>query len=99
PEKEEAIASMAQVSGGTVDEFKQQLATTAMFYKAADAATFAASAKPKETMEQVRQFSYEKGLYGESAPSADIVGISFDDGSVLGDKNNIKLRFTAKYMQ
>ncbi|MCI5126728.1 MAG: lipid kinase, partial [Candidatus Electrothrix sp. AR5] len=99
PKKEEAIASMAQASGGTVDEFKQQLATTAMFYKAADAAAFAASAKPKETMEQVRQFSYAKGLYGESAPSADIVGIAFDDGSVLGDKNNIKLRFTAKYMQ
>ncbi|WLE98636.1 MAG: putative urea ABC transporter substrate-binding protein [Candidatus Electrothrix communis] len=99
PKKEEAIASMAQASGGTVEEFKQQLATTAMFYKAADAAAFAASAKPKETMEQVRQFSYAKGLYGESAPSADIVGIAFDDGSVLGDKNNIKLRFTAKYMQ
>ncbi|WP_339137758.1 MAG: putative urea ABC transporter substrate-binding protein [Candidatus Electrothrix sp. GW3-4] len=99
PKKEEAIAAMAQISGGTVDEFKQQLATTAMFYKAEDAAAFAASAKPKETMEQVRQFSYDKGLYGESAPSPDIVGISFDDGSVLGDKNNIKLRFTAKYMQ
>ena len=99
PKKEEAIAAMAQTSGGTVDEFKQQLATTAMFYKAADAAAFAASAKPKETMEQVRQFSYDKGLYGESAPSPDIVGISFDDGSVLGDKKNIKLRFTAKYMQ
>jgi NitT/TauT family transport system substrate-binding protein len=99
PKKEEAVAAMAQASGGTVDEFKQQLATTAMFYKAADAAAFTASAKPKQTMEQVRQFSYAKGLYGESAPSADIVGISFDDGSVLGDKNNIKLRFTAKYMQ
>ncbi|XCN72361.1 MAG: putative urea ABC transporter substrate-binding protein [Candidatus Electrothrix aestuarii] len=99
PKKEEAIAAMAQTSGGSVDEFKQQLATTAMFYKAADAAAFVASTKPKETMEHVRQFSYDKGLYGESAPSPDIVGISFDDGSVLGDKKNIKLRFTAKYMQ
>ncbi|MDU9048798.1 MAG: putative urea ABC transporter substrate-binding protein [Candidatus Electrothrix sp. Rat3] len=99
PKKEEAIASMAEASGGTVDEFKQQLATTAMFYKATDAAAFTASAKPKQTMEKVRQFSYAKGLYGESAPSVDIVGIAFDDGSVLGDKKNIKLRFTAKYMQ
>ncbi|MCI5145046.1 MAG: lipid kinase [Candidatus Electrothrix sp. AR3] len=98
-EKEKAIVSMAQASGGTVEEFKQQLDTTAMFYQAVDAAAFAASAKPKETMEQVRQFSYAKGLYGESAPSADLVGIAFDDGSVLGDKKNIKLRFTAKYMQ
>ena len=99
PEKEKAIAFMAQASGATVDEFKQQLSTTAMFYKAADAAAFTSLAKPKETMEQVRQFSFEKGLYGESAPSADLVGISFDDGSVIGDKNNIKFRFTAKYMK
>lgn len=99
PEKEEAVAYMAEASGATVEEFKKQLATTAMFYKAADARAFAASEKPKATMEQVRQFSYAKGLYGESAPSADLVGISFDDGSILGDKNNIKLRFTAQYMQ
>ncbi|MCI5224779.1 MAG: lipid kinase, partial [Candidatus Electrothrix sp. AR4] len=99
PKREKAIASMAQASGGTVEEFKQQLATTSLFYKAADAVAFTASTKPKETMEQVRQFSYKKGLYGESAPSADLVGIAFDDGSLLGDKNNIKLRFTTKYMQ
>ncbi len=99
PKKEEALAYMAQASGGTVEEFKKQLATTAMFSQAADAVAFAASAKPKETMEQVRQFSYEKGLYGEMAPSADIVGIAFDDGSVLGDKKNVKFRFTTKYMR
>lgn len=98
-EKEKAIAYMAEASGATVDEFKKQLSTTSMFYKAADAAAFAASDKPKATMDQVRHFSFDKGLYGESAHSADLVGISFNDGSLLGDKNNIKLRFTAKYMQ
>ncbi len=99
PKKEKAIAYMAQESGGTVAEFKKQLDTTAMFYKASNAAIFTASAKPKKTMDKVRKFSYAKGLYGASAPSADIVGIAFDDGSVLGDEDNIKLRFTAKYMR
>ncbi len=98
-EKEQAVAYMAKASGATVDEFKKQLSTTAMFYKAADARAFAVSDKPKTTMEHVRRFSYDKGLYGESAPSADLVGISFDDGSLLGDKNNTRLRFTARYMQ
>ena len=98
-EKEKAIAFMAQASGASVDEFKKQLSTTAMFYQAADAVAFTASDKPKATMEQVRQFSYDKGLYGESAPSADLVGIAFDDGTVIGDKNNVTFRFTAKYMQ
>ncbi len=98
-EKEKAIAFMAQASGASVDEFKKQLSTTAMFYQAVDAVAFTASDKPKATMEQVRQFSYDKGLYGESAPSADLVGITFDDGTVIGDKNNIKFRFTTKYMR
>ena len=49
-------------------------------------------------MEHVRQFSFDKGLYGADASSPDLVGIEFDDGSILGDKNNVKLRFTSKYI-
>ncbi len=98
-EKDKAIAFMAQASGATVEEFKKQLSTTAMFYTVADAVAFVSSDKPKATMEQVRQFSFNKGLYGESASSADLVGIEFDDGTILGDKKNVKFRFTTKFMQ
>lgn len=94
-----ALAFMAEASGATAEQFKAQLATTAMYYKAADAAAFARSAKVRETMDQVRNFSFSKGLYGAGAASADLVGIELDDGSVLGDTNNVKLRFTARYMQ
>jgi NitT/TauT family transport system substrate-binding protein len=96
---EQAQAFMATASAATPAEFKAQLGTTAMFYAPAKAVEFAASDKVKDTMESVRQFSFAKGLYGNNASSADLVGIEFDDGSVIGDKNNIKLRFTAKYMQ
>ncbi len=94
-----AIESMATQSGATPAEFKAQLKTTAMFYQAAKAAEFTASPQVKETMEQVRQFSFDKGLFGNAASSPDFVGIQLNDGSVLGDSNNIKLRFSAKYMQ
>ncbi|MEJ2622551.1 MAG: putative urea ABC transporter substrate-binding protein [Candidatus Thiodiazotropha sp.] len=96
---EKAIEYMATASGATVAEFKAQLATTAMFYKPADAVAFVASSKPRETMQHVRQFSFDKGLYGDMAESPDFVGIQFDDGKVLGDSANIKLRFSSKWMK
>jgi NitT/TauT family transport system substrate-binding protein len=94
-----ALAYMAEQSGASVEQFKAQLATTAMYYKPAAAAEFARSAKVRETMDHVRNFSFSKGLYGDGAASADLVGIELDDGTVLGDAANVKLRFTAKYMQ
>ncbi len=89
-----AIAFMAENSAATVAEFKAQLKTTSMFYTKKGANVFASSKKIKETMEHVRQFSFDKGLYGEGAENADLVGIEFPDGSVMGNKNNVKLRFT-----
>jgi NitT/TauT family transport system substrate-binding protein len=50
-------------------------------------------------MEYVRTFSFDHDLYGENASDKNVVGIQFDDGSVMGDKDNVKLRFPAKYMQ
>jgi NitT/TauT family transport system substrate-binding protein len=95
---DEAITYMAGFAGGSVEEFKAQLKTTAMFYEAKEAAAFAAGSKLKETMEYVRTFSFGHGLYGD-ATSKDFVGIAFPDGSIMGDKNNTKLRFSADYMK
>jgi NitT/TauT family transport system substrate-binding protein len=93
-----AIEYMAEASGATVPEFQAQLRTTAMFYDPAKAADFARGEKIKQTMNYVRRFSFDKGLYGEGAPSADLVGIAYPDGTVAGDANNLKLRFDAEYM-
>lgn len=95
----DAIDYMAKNSGATAAEFKAQLGTTAMFYKAADAAKFAEGAELKKTMDYVRAFSFDKGLYGKGAKSKDLVGIVFPDGSTQGDKNNVKLRFDASFMK
>jgi NitT/TauT family transport system substrate-binding protein len=95
---DQAITYMAGFAGGTIDEFKGQLQTTAMFFEAKEAANFAAGGKLKETMEYVRTFSFGHGLYGD-ATSKDFVGITFPDSSTMGDKNNIKLRFAADYMK
>ena len=98
-EANEALAAMADATGATEAEFKAQLKTTSMFYDAAGAADFAASDKIKETMDSVRQFSFDKGLFGEGASSPDFVGIEFSDGSVMGNDGNVNLRFTDQYMR
>jgi NitT/TauT family transport system substrate-binding protein len=96
---EEAVKAMAKVAGGTEAEFRAQLKTTNMFYQASEAAEFAKGDQLKKTMEYVRTFCFDHGLFGQGADSKDFVGIGFPDGSVLGDKNNLKLRFNAEYMQ
>lgn len=98
-ESKKAIEYMAEFTAATVPEFNAQLRTTNMFFKPADAAAFAGGGKLKETMEYVRTFSFDHGLYGDGAPSADLVGIAFPDGTVMGDSNNVKLRFDATYMK
>lgn len=95
----DAIEYMAKFSGATVAEFKAQLGTTSMFYKAADAAAFTTGSDVKKTMEMIRSFTFSKGLFGKGAKSKDFVGIQFPDGAVLGDAKNVKLRFNATYMK
>jgi NitT/TauT family transport system substrate-binding protein len=95
----DAIEYMAKFSGATVPEFKAQLATTSMFYDAAAAAAFASGPEAKKTMDQIRTFTFAKGLFGKGAKSKDFVGIQFPDGTILGDQKNVKLRFDATYMK
>jgi NitT/TauT family transport system substrate-binding protein len=92
------LNALAEGSACSRKEYEAQLATTAMFYTAAEAAAFARDPKLKATMEYVRTFSFDHGLYGEGAKSKDLVGIAFPDGTVLGNKSNVKLRFDDRYM-
>jgi NitT/TauT family transport system substrate-binding protein len=95
----DALEAMAKGAGGTLAEFKAQLATTALFYAPGEAAKFATGADLKKTMEQVRTFTFSKGLFGKGAKTKDFVGMEFPDKSVLGDAKNVKLRFDASVMQ
>jgi NitT/TauT family transport system substrate-binding protein len=88
-----AIASMAKSAGGTEAEFNAQLLTTKLFFTPAEAAQIAVNPQLVKTMDAVRKFSFEKGLFGTNAKSVDIIGIEFPNAKVLGDSKNIKLRF------
>ena len=89
---------MAQAAGTTLVSYERQLEATRMFHDPAEAAAFARSAALPKTMDRVRRFSFEHGLLGPGADSADAIGIALPDGQVLGAPGNIKLRFDGDYM-
>ncbi|SFG36169.1 NitT/TauT family transport system substrate-binding protein [Novosphingobium sp. CF614] len=94
-----ARAAMAKLAGSTPEAFDGQLSTTYL-YADPKAAVQAASAPALiTTMTRVRDFSYSKGLFGQGAKSADVVGMAFPGNKTLGDANHITLRFDASYMQ
>ena len=70
-----------------------------MFYTPQAAVEYTASAEIKEKMNFVRQFCFSQGLLGEDVTSVDAVGIAYPDGSIQGDKNNVKMRFDTTYME
>ena len=94
-----ARLAMGTASGTDLKGFESQLSATKLFSKPSDAVTFTASATLPKTMDLVRNFLFTKGLLGSGAASADVIGIEMPDGKVLGDKGNVKHRFTETYMK
>jgi NitT/TauT family transport system substrate-binding protein len=98
PEGKAAKEEMAKASGTDLAGFDAQLASTEMFYDPAKAVAFANGAELPKTMDHVRNFLFSHGILGTNATSVDMVGMSFPDGSTLGDANNVKLRFDPAFM-
>jgi NitT/TauT family transport system substrate-binding protein len=94
-----ARTAMAKASGTDLAGFNAQLSTTHMFWTAADAVTFTQSPGLAKTMTQVATFSFDHGLLGDAATSADFVGIAYPNDVHTGDKGNIKLRFDSSFTQ
>jgi NitT/TauT family transport system substrate-binding protein len=99
PEGKAALEAMAKASGATLAEYEMQVSKTKLFFTAPDLLAFTTDAKMKEAHDFVRKFLFEKGLLGQGATSPDAIGIEFSDKSVLGDANNIKLRFNADFVK
>jgi NitT/TauT family transport system substrate-binding protein len=94
-----ALQKMAEAGGSSLTEYKAQLKTTAMFYKAADAVEYMSGEEIKENMKKVRNFCFKYKLLGDRVSSPNDLGISFPDGSVLGNTNNVLFHFDASFMQ
>ena len=91
-------AHMGEASGTDLAGYEAQLASTQMFYSAADALAFVNSPKLKTTMEYVANFSFDQGLLGEGAADAGFIGIETPAG-IFGNSGNVQLRFDPSFMQ
>lgn len=91
--------AMGKASGTDLAGFESQMAATQLFARPADAVTFTTSTELPKTMDLVRKFLFDKALLGNGATSADVIGIEMPDGTVLGDKANVKFRFSSTYMK
>ena len=96
---EDVLTAMADASGTDLPGYQAQLGSTEMFYDPAAAVAFTESAELPDTMVNVAEFLFDKGILGEGAPSADFVGVTYPDGTVTGDENNVQFRFDTTYMQ
>jgi NitT/TauT family transport system substrate-binding protein len=92
-----ALQHMAKASGTDLAGYKAQLATTKMFYNAAEAVAFTNDKALTDTMQAVAEFSFDHGLLGEGAADAGFIGVETPAG-IYGDKKNIKFRFDPTYM-
>src|SRR5271156_4101 len=92
-----ARTAMAKASGTDPAGFEAQLATTHLFATPTDAYAFMTGDAVIKTMDLVRRFSFEHGILGQGASSADVVGIQFPAGKSLGDLHNLKMRFDPKF--
>lgn len=95
----EVIERMAKGAGTTPESLKEQLATTYFYAKPDEAARYAEDPDLVAVTDRVRRFCYSQGLFGPSAASVDAIGIEFPGGKVLGDKDQVRLRFDSTYMK
>lgn len=99
PEAVNALTEMAIASGTDLDGYRAQLAATYLFRNADHLLPFLTSDTLPATMQQIAAFSFEHGLLGEGARAPDAIGMEFANGVVIGDPNNVKLRFDTRFIQ
>jgi len=93
------LTAMAADSGTDLAGYKAQLKTTHLFWTPADMLAFISNKNLPDVMQRVAHFSFEKGLLGNGAQSADFIGMAFPGNATLGDQGNIKLRFDDSFLK
>ncbi|SDT88387.1 putative urea ABC transporter substrate-binding protein [Halopseudomonas salegens] len=99
PEGIAARELMAAGSGTDLAGFERQLEATYLFPTPQAKLDYLTSERLTETMDFVTAFSFEHGLLGDGAASADVIGIAMPDGSVLGNPDFVRMRFNHDFLQ
>lgn len=92
------IEYMAEQLNTTDADLKPQLSTIE-FFTPKTGVEYITSAAFKTKMQQISEFAFSHGLLGESAPSAEYIGIQAGDGTVIGNSKNVNLRFPQEWLK
>ncbi|MEN0036862.1 MAG: putative urea ABC transporter substrate-binding protein [Cellvibrio sp.] len=92
------IEYMAEQLNTTDADLKSQLSTIE-FFTPTTGVEYITSAAFKTKMQQISEFAFSHGLLGESAPSAEYIGIQAGDGAVIGNSKNVNLRFPQEWLK
>ncbi|HDR2610815.1 TPA: ABC transporter substrate-binding protein [Enterobacter ludwigii] len=93
------LNAMAAASGTDLAGYQAQLKTTHLFYTPQDNIAFLTSPELAKTMQRVATFSFDKGLLGDGAQSADFIGMRFPGNVTQCDASNVKLRFDDSFVK
>ena len=94
-----ALKYSAAASGDSVDSYKEQLKTTALFVTPKSATDFTDGPDLQQKMDLVRKFCFAHGLLGEGTKSADDVAILYPNGAIQGRRDRVRLRYNSVFMQ
>ena len=94
-----AIKYSAAASGDSIESYKEQLKTTALFATPKAAADFTNGPDLQQKMDLVRKFCFAHGLLGQGNKSADDVAILYPNGTIQGRKDRVRLRYNSAFMQ
>jgi NitT/TauT family transport system substrate-binding protein len=94
-----ARSAMAKLSGTDLAGYEAQLKTTFLYADPKAAAAFMTGPEIVAANDKVRKFSFENGLFGQGAKSVDDIGIEFAGGKILGNPQNVKMRYDPTFVQ
>lgn len=98
PDRDEVMAFMADAVGTDPAGFQKQI-DTIHFFTPEEATQLVTSQDFADTIESITQFAWDKGLLGQGATGPDAVGVQFGEAHVLGNEQNVNLRFPTSYME
>ncbi len=93
-----AIKYSAAASGDSIESYREQLKTTALFATPKAAADFTDGPDLQQKMDLVRKFCFAHGLLGQGNKSADDVAILYPNGAIQGRKDRVRLRYNSAFM-
>jgi NitT/TauT family transport system substrate-binding protein len=97
--KAEMIAIMGEACGDfTPPQVQKMLKTTFMYWTPAKAIAVMTGQKIQETMRMIAEFSVEQGIAKDMKTPTDY-GIQYPDGTVYGNKRDVRIIFTDEYMK